>query len=41
MFGHANEPVTLSRDVEAVIIPAGEKLILRKDTPGFVAQSLG
>lgn len=41
MFGHANEPVTLSRDVEAVIIPAGEKLILKKGTPGFIAQSLG
>ena len=41
MFGHTNEPVTLSRDVEAVIIPAGEKLILKKGTPGFIAQSLG
>ena len=26
MFGHTNEPFTLSRDVAAIIIPAGEQL---------------
>lgn len=41
MFGHANEPVTLSRDVRAVIIPAGEELLLREGTSGFITQALG
>ena len=30
MFGHTSEPFSLSRDVNAVIIPAGEVLILRE-----------
>ena len=41
MFGHTNEPVTLERDVKAVIIPAGEELTLRKGTNGFITQALG
>ena len=41
MFGHTNEPVTLSRDVRAVIIPAGEELQLREGTTGFITQALG
>ncbi len=41
MFGHTNEPVTLERDVKAVIIPAGEELTLRKGTSGFITQALG
>jgi len=41
MFGHTNEPFTLSRDVTAVIIPAGEELTLREGTSGFITQSLG
>jgi probable FeS assembly SUF system protein SufT len=41
MFGHTNEPFTLSRDVSAVIIPAGESLTLREGTSGFITQSLG
>lgn len=41
MFGHMNEPVTLARDVKAVIIPAGEELTLRKGTTGFITQALG
>lgn len=41
MFGHTNEPFTLSRDVKAVVIPAGEELLLREDTSGFITQSLG
>ena len=41
MFGHSNEPVTLSRDVRAVIIPAGEELLLREGTSGFITQALG
>jgi probable FeS assembly SUF system protein SufT len=41
MFGHTNEPITLSRDVNAVIIPAGEELKLREGTSGFITQALG
>ena len=41
MFGHTNEPFALSRDVTAVIIPAGEELILREGTSGFITQALG
>lgn len=41
MFGHMNEPVTLSRDVTGIIIPAGEPLTLREGTSGFITQALG
>ena len=41
MFGHTNEPFSLSRDVKAVIIPAGEELNLREGTSGFITQALG
>ena len=41
MFGHTNEPFSLSRDVPAVIIPAGEELTLREGTSGFITQALG
>lgn len=41
MFGHSNEPVSLKRDVKAIIIPAGEELTLREGTSGFITQALG
>lgn len=41
MFGHTNEPITLHRDVAAVIIPAGDTLTLREGTSGFITQALG
>lgn len=41
MFGHTNEPFSLSRDVRAVIIPAGEELLLHAGTSGFITQALG
>lgn len=41
MFGHTNEPFTISRDVKAIIIPAGEELLLREGTSGFITQALG
>lgn len=41
MFGHTNEPFSLTRDVTAVIIPAGEELTLREGTSGFITQALG
>ncbi len=41
MFGHTNEPFSLARDVKATIIPAGEELVLRQGTNGFITQALG
>lgn len=41
MFGHMNEPVTIARDVNAVIIPVGETVNLREGTSGFITQALG
>ena len=41
MFGHTNEPFILVRDLYAVIIPAGERLLLREGTSGFITQALG
>jgi len=41
MFGHTHEPFSLQRDVGAVIIPVGERLILRQGTSGFITQALG
>ena len=41
MFGHRHEPFSLSRDVAAVIVPAGETVTLREGTTGFITQALG
>ena len=41
MFGHTNEPFSLSRDVSAIIIPVGEHVTLREGTSGFITQALG
>ena len=41
MSGQTNEFFELSRDVSAVIIPAGEERLLRAGTNGFITQSLG
>ena len=36
-----NEPVTLQRDVEAVMVPAGVSVTLRQGKTGFITQALG
>jgi len=36
-----NEPVTLTRDVEAIIVPAGMNVTLRQGQQGFITQALG
>ena len=41
MFGYTNEPVTLARDVTAIIIPIGEPVSLKEGTSGFITQALG
>lgn len=39
-FAH-NEPVTFSRDCEAVLIPVGERVTLPAGSSGFVTQAMG
>lgn len=41
MYSAQNEPVTLTRDCDAVLIPAGEKVTLPDGTGGFITQALG
>lgn len=41
MFSSQNEPVTLERDCDAVLIPMGEKVTLPEGTSGFITQALG
>jgi len=41
MSSYENEPVTLSRDVEAVIVPAGTTITLKAGLTGFITQALG
>ncbi len=41
MFGHNSEPVTLTRDVRAVIIPMGEEVTLREGATAHITQALG
>jgi probable FeS assembly SUF system protein SufT len=41
MAGYENEPVVLSRDVEAVIVPAGTSLTLKQGLAGYITQALG
>jgi len=36
-----NEPVTLTRDVDAIIVPAGVNVKLRQGQQGFITQALG
>ena len=38
---NADEPIILSRDVEAAIIPVGDKVTLQKGEEAFITQSLG
>ena len=38
---HENETVILSRDVEAAIVPAGNKVTLQKGEQAHITQSLG
>ena len=41
MYHSQNEPVTLSRDCPAVLIPAGESVVLPAGSTGFMTQALG
>src|SRR3954452_16470454 len=38
---HENKEFTLSRDVEAILIPAGTKSTIPEGTPGVITQALG
>jgi probable FeS assembly SUF system protein SufT len=41
VHSHDNEPVTLRRDVEAIMVPAGIPVTLREGKTGFITQALG
>jgi probable FeS assembly SUF system protein SufT len=43
VYGYSsdNEPVTIARDVAAVIVPAGIEVKLRQGQSGFITQALG
>jgi len=41
MLGRDHEPVTIQRDVEAIIVPAGVSVTLRAGKTGFITQALG
>ncbi|MGH8235691.1 MAG: putative Fe-S cluster assembly protein SufT, partial [Steroidobacteraceae bacterium] len=41
MYSHEHEPVTLQRDVEAIMVPAGIPVTLRAGKTGFITQALG
>jgi len=38
---NSNEPITLTRDVEGTVIPAGDKVTLQKGEQAHITQSLG
>jgi len=38
---HTNEPVILTRDVEASVVPVGTKVTLQKGEQAYITQSLG
>jgi probable FeS assembly SUF system protein SufT len=41
MAGYENEPVIISRDVPAVIVPAGTPITLKAGLAGYITQALG
>jgi probable FeS assembly SUF system protein SufT len=41
MRAHENEPIVVSRDVKAVLVPAGVEVKLRTGSVGYVTQALG
>jgi len=41
MFGADSEPVTLKRDVEAIVIPAGYPVNLTQDSLVYITQAMG
>ena len=41
MYHGQSEPVTFSRDCDAILIPIGEEVMLPEGVTGFVTQSLG
>src|SRR5213594_129761 len=38
---NSNEPITLTRDVEAAVVPVGTKVTLQKGETAYLTQSLG
>src|SRR5947208_13446034 len=41
MYGAPPDPVTLTRDVDASVVPVGTKVTLQKGQQAYITQSLG
>ena len=41
MFGHDSEPVTLSRDCEAIVVPSGYRVNLEQGSLVYITQAMG
>jgi probable FeS assembly SUF system protein SufT len=41
MYNRDHEPITIQRDVEAIMVPAGVAVTLRAGKTGFITQALG
>ncbi|HYM34006.1 MAG TPA: putative Fe-S cluster assembly protein SufT [Steroidobacteraceae bacterium] len=41
MYNRDHEPITIQRDVEAIMVPAGVAVTLRTGKTGFITQALG
>lgn len=41
MFGHESEPVTLSRDCEAIVVPSGYRVNLEQGSLVYITQAMG
>jgi probable FeS assembly SUF system protein SufT len=41
VYRHEQEPVIISRDVDAIIVPAGVPVVLREGKTGVITQALG
>lgn len=41
MGGHDNEPFVISREVQAVVVPAGSPVLLHPGQAGYITQALG
>ncbi len=41
MMGSQSEPVTFTRDAQAVVIPAGDHVLLPQGSIGYITQALG
>lgn len=41
MYHHTSEPIKFERDCEAIMVPAGDEVVLPAGTVGYITQALG